>query len=165
MFSVGEKVVYGQTGVCIIEDIIEKELVRNQKRLYYVLKPVYQQNNIIYAPADSDKVFIRPVMTAREADQLILKIPEIKEKSQKKEMSAEEYRAELSSHQVSDLVGLTAVIYEKKKAVKAQKKKLGFSDEKYMRLAEDLLFGELATALDIPVSDVVGYISEKLNNK
>lgn len=50
MFSKGEKIVYGSTGVCVIEDICEKELIRNQKKLYYILKPLFQQNNTIYAP-------------------------------------------------------------------------------------------------------------------
>lgn len=161
MFAKGEKVVYGQTGVCTIEDITEKELIRNQKRVYYVLRPLFQQNNIIYAPADSDKVFMRPVMTAQEADELILKIPEIK-KSARKELTAEDYKTELSAHESTSLVQLTAAIYEKKQAARAQKKKLGFSDEKYMRLAEDLLFGELSVALGIAVDDVTGYIESKL---
>ena len=75
MFAKGEKIVYGSTVVCEVTDICEKELIRNQKRLYYVLKPLYQQNNIIYAPVENGKVFMRAVMSAAEADDLILKIP------------------------------------------------------------------------------------------
>lgn len=165
MFSVGEKVVYGQTGVCVVESIAEKELIKNQKKTYYVLKPVFQPNNIIYAPTDSEKVFIRPVMTRKEANELILKIPKIKAAAESCEHSADNYRAELSSHKISDLVGITAAIYEKKQNARAQKKRLGFSDEKYMRIAEDLLFGELSVALGIPLAEVTDYISKKLENK
>lgn len=162
MFEKGQTVLYGQTGVCTVEDIAEKELVRNQKRLYYVLKPYFQQNNTIYAPADSDKVFIRPVMTAPQADELILKIPEIKAKIKNAEITQEECRTALSSHSCDDLVRLTAKIYEKKKSAQAEKKKLGFSDEKYLHLAEELLFGELSVALGIPRDSVQDYIKQKI---
>lgn len=164
MFSAGEKIVYGQTGVCVIEDIAEKELIKNQKRLYYVLKPLNQQNNIIYAPADSDKIFIRPVMTREEAEKLILQIPEIVSKIKQGVLSVDDYREKLSSRKSLELVELTAIIYEKKKIAKSNKKKLGFSDEKYMHIAENMLFGELAVSLDIPIEQVPGYIENKLKN-
>ena len=45
---------------------------------------------------------------------------------------------------------------------KANKKKLGFSEERYMQLAEELLFGELATALEIPYDEVMEYIEKRL---
>ncbi len=162
MFSKGEKVVYGSTGVCVIEDICEKELIRNQKRQYYVLKPLFQQNNVIYAPLTDGKVVMRPVMTAKEADELIAKIPEIKEKGSERDFSKEDYRTEFLPHECTDLVMLTSVIYEKRKAAAENKKKLGFMDEKYMRLAEDLLFGELSVALDIPFDSVKDYIKEQI---
>ena len=41
MFKKGDAVVYGQTGVCIIEDIVEKTLIKNEKKKYYLLKPVF----------------------------------------------------------------------------------------------------------------------------
>lgn len=164
MFSAGEKIVYGQTGVCVIEDITEKELIKNQKRLYYVLKPINQQNNIIYAPADSDKIFIRPVMTREEADKLILQIPDIVSKIKQGVLSVDDYRAKLSSRKSLELIELTAIIYEKKKITKSNKKKLGFSDEKYMHIAENILFGELAVSLDIPIEQVPEYIENKLKN-
>lgn len=162
MFSKGEKIIYGTTGVCLIEDICEKELIRNRKALYYILKPLFQQNNIIYAPVENGKVAMRSVMTAEEADALILKIPEIKKNSVAYSLSQDDYRNELSSHQCIDLVKLTTLIYEKKKTAQANKKKLGFVDEKYMRLAESLLFGELAIALDIPYDDVHKYIEQRI---
>lgn len=163
MFNKGELVVYGQTGVCTVADICEKELIKKQKRLYYVLKPVNQENNTIYAPADSDKVAIRAVITREEAEELISKIPEIIEGSDSLDDSKEEYRSCLSSHRCADLVKLTAQIYQKKKTAQENRKKLGFMDEKYMHLAEALLFGELACALEIPVEDVKDYIANRLD--
>ena len=42
-------------------------------------------------------------------------------------------------------------IYRKRDEVHSRKKKLGSVDLRFMKRAEDLLFGELAAALDIPL--------------
>ena len=60
----------------------------------------------------------------------------------------------LESHSCNELLELAVKIYSKKQAVKKAKKKLGFIDEKYLKRAEELLFGELATALDILPTEV-----------
>ena len=162
MFEIGEKVVYGNTGVCILEDIVQKEIIRNKKQEYYVLKPLYQQNNTIYAPVDSDKIFIRKVISKSEAEELIEKIPRITEEMVV-DNDPDMYRNALSSHDCKVLVAITAIIYQKKRTAISLKKKLGFGDEKYMRLAENLLFGELACALDIAIEEVPGYIKAKID--
>ncbi len=164
MFSVGDLVVYGKTGVCRVEGQCEKELLKNQKRMYYVLKPANSDNSVIYAPTDSDKVFIRPIISKSEAEELILKIPQISEENGKRILTKEEYEEKIKTHRCEDLVGLTNNLYNKKKSALENRKKPGFVDEKYMALAEKLLFGELAAALEIPIEDVKKYISQKLNN-
>ena len=164
MLKIGEKVVYGKTGVCIVEGQCEKELVRNQKRKYFVLKPLGSDNNTIFAPVEGNKVFIRPIITRQEADELILKIPEITEASADIELTRDQYEVMISTHNCEDLVGLTFRLYHKKKSALENRKKPGFVDERYMALAEKLLFGELSAALEIPFEDVKAYIGKKLNN-
>lgn len=162
MLKIGEKVVYGKTGVCIVQGQCEKELVRNQKKLYFVLKPLGNENNTIYAPAEGNKVFIRPIITKDEADELILRIPQITEDCENIELDREQYEAMIATHNCEDLVGLTFRLYNKKKTALENRKKPGFIDERYMALAEKLLFGELAAALEIPFDQVKNYIGEKL---
>ena len=162
MFEIGERVVYGQTGVCEITDICEKEIIKNQKKKYYVLKPFYQQNNTIYAPCDSEKIFMRYVMTKEDADELISQIPQIKQENSDKDFREEDYRRLLSGHRREDLLIITSRIYNKRRSAYANKKKLGFSDEKYFKTAEGLLYGELAVALGIELCEVEGYIKSKL---
>ena len=153
MFNKGDKVFYGQTGVCIVEDISEKILTKNVKRLYYTLRPLYQQNNVIYAPVDSDKVFIRAIISKAEAQKLVETVPELCKKVLD-EQGEEDYKKMFESHSCNELLELAVKIYSKKQAVKKAKKKLGFIDEKYLKRAEELLFGELATALDILPTEV-----------
>ena len=56
-------------------------------------------------------------------------------------------------------------LYAKKKKTEAQKRKFGAIDERYMKRAEDLLFGELSAALEIPKGDVRQYIHDRLQGK
>ena len=149
MFNKGDKIVYGQTGVCIVEDIAQRELIKHVKRLYYKLRPIYQQNNIIYAPAESDKVLIRPVISKDEAAALIKKMPEIYGDASQ---SAED--GEFGFANCEELAATAVRIHRKKRAAKSAHKRLGFTDEKNLEHAERLLFGELAEALEIDVNEV-----------
>ena len=153
LFNKGDKVFYGQTGVCVVEDVSEKILTKNIKKLYYTLRPIYQHNNIIYAPALSDKVFIRKIISKAEAQRLIKSVPELLNKVLDGQ-TEEDYKAALESHSSEELLELAVRIYAKKQAAKRIKKKPGFVDEKYLKRAEELLFGELAAALDIPFEEV-----------
>jgi CarD family transcriptional regulator len=50
----------------------------------------------------------------------------------------------------------------KRKEREKQNMKMGAVDENYMRRAESLLYGELSIALEIPASDVPGYIAKRV---
>jgi len=45
-----------------------------------------------------------------------------------------------------------------------RQKRIGSTDEKYLRRAEGLLFGELAVALEIPLDDVPAFIENRLGS-
>lgn len=77
MFGMNDLIVYGKIGVCEIIDITSPDLDGLEKdRTYYVLRPT-DGKSIIYAPVDT-KVFMRPIITAEEADRLIDGIPQVK---------------------------------------------------------------------------------------
>lgn len=163
VFKIGDKVVYGQTGVCVITDICEKEFIRNKKNKYYVLSPLTLSNNVIYAPVEDPKVFMRHIITKEQADGLINSIPEIVENMEKTlESDKDGYREEINNHTLSGLVEITTHIYAKKKECSAFKKRLNAVDEKYMKIAENLLFGELSEVLEIPFEEVPKYIAKKI---
>lgn len=151
MFNKGDKVIYGQTGVCVVEDIAQRELIKNVKRLYYKLRPIYQQNNIIYAPAQSDKVFIRSIISREEAEQLISKIPDIYKAALESEDADSE---ENKPTTCEELAAVAVKIHRKKKAAKSAHKRLGFTDEKNLEHAEEMLFGELAEVLELDINEI-----------
>ena len=62
-----------------------------------------------------------------------------------------------------DRVRLIRAVYAKGRAAAKKGKRLGQVDERSMKRAEDILHGELAVALNIPVDGVKDYISNVLN--
>lgn len=73
MFSVGEYVVYGGNGVCLIDGIGMPQCAAQGEKAYYFLAPVSYQG-MIYAPVDGT-VPMRRIMTGEEARALLCAIP------------------------------------------------------------------------------------------
>ncbi|MEA5010401.1 MAG: CarD family transcriptional regulator [Angelakisella sp.] len=165
MFSSGDLIMYGNTGVCKVVGTAMRSFSSDvQKKLYYELEPVYQ-GGVIYTPAENPTVFMRPVITEGEARELIDMIPSIQAEAYHSRALNDlsgHYGAKIQTHDCRDLVELTMSIYEKKRAAAKQKRKVGAVDERFMKRAEELLFGELAAALCIPRTDVQKFIAARL---
>ena len=164
MYNVGELIVYGSTGVCRVVEIAPSNRPNMSKdTLYYTLEPLYQ-DGIIYVPVDNDKVFIRNVISKEQAEQIIDMIPgiEAEECRVSNKQLAEQYKAAFASHNCADLVELIVSIYNKKQYVQAHHRQLGQMDVRYMKRAEELLYGEFAIALNIPKEKVQSYIGKRI---
>jgi CarD family transcriptional regulator len=168
MFQVGDLIIYGNTGVCRVADITVPESSNaDDGRLYYLLEPLYQ-NCAIYSPVDHPKVFMRPIITAAQAEKLIRQIPSIEAEAYYNSVLrqlADHYEDYIKTYNCRDLMELTMSIYAKKKISEQQKRKFGAIDERYMKRAEELLFGELAAALGIPKEDVPDYIAGRVSRE
>ena len=165
MYNVGDLVFYGSTGVCRIVEIKKPNVVKEkEERLYYTLKPLYQEC-MISTPVDNDKVFMRPIITKEEAERIIDTIPNIQaEAYYNRALSqlSEHYAETIKTHSCKKLLELTMSIYAKKQDAKKQNKKFGAIDERFMKRAEELLFGELAAALNIKKEEVMPYIEARV---
>lgn len=168
MFQKNDLVVYGRTGVCRVMDITTPDFFRakpgEEKKLYYMLKPLYQ-GGTIYAPMDNPKVLIRPILTAAEAKRLVDMIPTIGVQAYYGGSTQElrnHYQTLMQTSDCADLMELVMSIYAKKVYVEQTKRKFGAVDEHFMKEAEQLLNGELAASLDIPMNEVSDYIAAKV---
>ena len=72
------------------------------------------------------------------------------------------YQANLRQHSCRSLLQLTMSIHAKQAQAEAQKRRLGMVDERFMKQAEQLLYGELSAALDIPYDEVQPYIASRM---
>ena len=163
MYTIGDKIIYGSSGVCVVEEICTPNFSREERgKKYYKLRPVYGTETI-YAPVDT-KAFMRPVMTRAEAETLISRIPEIEEytiKSHSMTALRQEYEECFRDHSCENYVRLAKAIYMKGH----QNKKLGQTDQRYMKRAEDTLHNELAVALGITPAEVPAYIHSMLEKQ
>lgn len=164
MFKTGDLIQYGSTGVCRITEIKDVKLSAKEKKPYYVLQPLYQ-NCVIQTPVDNKKVFMRPIISKEEADNLIDMIPTIEVEEYHSHVMrelTEHYEASIQSHNCEDLLELTMSIYSKRRSLNQLNKKIGVIDERFMKRGEELLYGELAAALDIPRDEVQDYIAQRM---
>ncbi len=164
MYQIGDLIVYGGTGVCRVEAIEAQKLRGSaEERQYYVLKPLYQ-DGIIRIPVDT-KVFMRPVISREEAEKLIDAIPNINAEAYHDRnftQLAAHYQQALGSHECADLIELVMSIYAKKQYVESKKRKFGQVDARFMKRAENLLYGEFSVALGIDFDDVQSYIASRV---
>lgn len=160
MYEIGDLIVYGSDGVCRVESIGAPDISGASKdRLYYTLAPLYRTGKI-FTPVDG-KVFTRPVITRDEAVCLVRCIHTTEAKvcdTKNLRLLSEHYQAALTSHDCTDLVRLIKAVYLKRQSFAESGRKLGQIDERYLKRAEDLLYGELAVALELERDSVPGYI-------
>lgn len=165
MFKVGDYVVYGNTGVCRIEDIGPLPIGSKDKD-YYTLVPVYGRNSKLYTAVDSDKVVIRRTLTKEESDNLIDAMEEIDTLSICDEKKREEvYKETMKTCDCREWVRMIKTLYLRKMERLSRGKKVTSSDERYLSMAEDNLYGELAFSLDIPREKVGEFITERIKEK
>lgn len=166
MFQPGDLVVYGTTGVCRVESITRPNLTgADRDKQYYLLKPL-QQDGVIYTPVENQKVPIRPVISAKEAEALIDLIPTMQAEACRAptlQALAQHYQTVVRSNDCRDLIELMMSIYTKRRQVESQKRRLGMVDERYMKQAERLLYGEFSVALGISFEEVQPYIAQRVD--
>lgn len=165
MYQKGDLIVYGSSGVCRVEDIgaLKGAGGVREKRDYYTLSPVFG-SGVIYIPADTG-IFMRPVLTKEQVDELIDRIPALEEKecdlSNLRQLT-EHYHAAFESHQCEDLLRLIKALYQRGQNTLKQGRRIGLTEMKYRKHAEELVHGEFAVALGIPYEEVPEYISTRL---
>lgn len=165
MYKKGDLVFYGSTGVCRISEIGTPEFCTDDaEKQYYFLSPLYG-TEVIYAPTDTP-VYMRKALSRLEAEELIAQMPDIRENSYdetNQKLVAAQYQTSIETHSCEELVRLLKAIYVKNTSTTLRGKKIGQTEQKYMKRAEDLLYGELAAALGIERDDVSAYIEERID--
>ncbi|MGN0627769.1 MAG: CarD family transcriptional regulator [Oscillospiraceae bacterium] len=165
MFSIGEFLVYGSSGVCRVEDICERDC-GNGKREYYVLQPVYDNRSTLYIPTDSEKLatHAKALLTEQEIYEIIDNMPEESfDWIANDRERTDAFRNILEEGSRKDIARLMRTIYLRKTELAARGKKLRSADETMMQRAEKLLFGEFAWVLGISPAEVTGFISERVS--
>ena len=149
MFSKGEYVVYGNHGVCYVEDITYLNMPGSDtERLYYVLRPTNAKGSTVYSPTDNVRVPLRTVMTTEEAQEVLEEMPQIHEAEVANERFREEtYKEIMKSCDFRQIAGLTKLLVKRRKQRLKQGRKFTSLDERYLKASDDFLSSELSQAL------------------
>ena len=161
MFEKGETVYYGTAGVCKVSDICRSPFDKNDGRMYYVLEPNdFSDGTIIYAPVENSQVLLRPLMTAREAEELIASLSAMEPMEILNEKHRrEEYRAALRNGTPGSIARMIKTICLRKRAAAKIQKKVSDTDTEFDKLARKALLGELAAVMGTDVHEA----EEKVN--
>lgn len=164
MFEAGEYIVYGNTGVCKVEEITKMTVPGSDAdRLYYTLEPVYDKGCRLFTPVDNQKVKMRPVLTKKEADELIGKIKEIDLLWVNDEKNREQiYKEAIRTCNCEEWVRIIKTLYLRKRERIAAGKKVTSSDARYLHLAQESLYGELSIVMGIPKDQMEDFIAKRV---
>lgn len=160
MMMTGQLVMHETAGVCRVDGETTLDGLPGK---YYVLTPLYLNDAKFYTPLDGSKVKIRPVMTKEEALELIDRLPDappitFEHLNDQKLRSA----AILKSGDSYQLACLAKSLYQDQQRKSRQSKRSGVTDNTALKKVETLLFGELATALELEYQQVLSYIEQNV---
>ena len=165
MFEVGDYIIYGNNGVCKITNVGPMDMPGVPKsKLYYTMTPCYIRDSSIFTPVDNDRVVMRKVMSRQEAEKFLETAEDIDKLDIKEEKHREqEYKAAILTCDPTVLVGIIKTIQDRMQDRIAEGKKVTASDTKYIHIAEDSLYGDLAISFDMEKDDVKAYVKNRID--
>ena len=164
MFEKGDYVVYGSTGICVVQDVTTMEMQGvDCKKPYYVLEPYGQPGRRIFTPVDNPKMRLRRISSKEEVLAMIDRIPQLEQIGVTEEKLREQvYKEHMRSCDCVNWIRMMKTLYIRRQERVRQGKKVTATDERYMRLAEDNLYTEFSISLELPRQQVQGFITERL---
>lgn len=164
MYHVGDQVVYGMHGVCVIADT-ETKVVDGKSVIYLVLEPLGQEGARFLVPSHNPAAMgkVHAVLSREELDVLlssdILREPSwISEEGRRKQV----YRELIASGDRIRLIQMVCALYRHRSQLSASGKKLHLCDDNFLRDAEKLLASEVAVIMGISINEAKQYLRTKL---
>ena len=163
MFSVGELLIYGTNGVCRVDEVCSSPFDAADTRLFYKLTPTPDRANlVIYTPIDNEKVVIRPLMSEREARELLDSLSEIGVIVVPLEKKRRDiYRELVATAEPKVYVSIIKTVAQRREEFKRTRRRLPDIDNDAEHIAKTGLYGELAAVLGLSREEIHNMITEK----
>lgn len=164
MYKVNDLVMYRNIGVCRVTDISSRE-VCDQEGTYYTLKPVNDDKSTIYVNVENKKVMMRYLLSPDKVEAIVSNIGSIQGFVCDNDRERDQHYKELiNSGDTTKWIQVIKGLYIRKKQREQKGKDLSQQEERMFKTAEKLFYSEVAYTLDIPMEDVVGYITDKVGH-
>ena len=158
-YSIGDHVMYGMSGACEIVEIGTLEFAGPEK-VYYSLKPVYDERDTIYVPVAKEDEIARKVVGKKEAQKTV---KEIREGSIEGDLpdrdTCSSILQEADGLEVANLIRHLRLLRSQNKR---NHKGLNIADAKLLTYAERIVTSELAVALTLSMEDAFSMLNEAL---
>ncbi len=164
MFQVGNKIRYGQAGVCRIEEIRSMQF-GGEEQDYYVLMPLFKPGSLLYVPTQNSELVEKmlPLLTAEQIHQIVR---DVKSRPVQWERSfrlrSENAKKALSSGDRRDALYLIKTIYSHKKEIAAEGKRIHTTDDYFLKDAENLIYFEFSVVLQKEYDKIAESIRSEL---
>lgn len=167
MFAIGDYVISGSNGICLVQDITTLNISGVDKnRKYYLLKPVFASGSTVYVPLDTANTTMRKALSKEEALSVIKSIPQIPFIPLADEKTLERtYKEYIRQNSCEGWIKLIKTIYLRKEKRILKGCKVTAVDSRYFKQAEDYLYGEFSVALDMTKDEVRAYIEDTLSKE
>ncbi len=165
MLNIGESVIYGSHGLCMVRDILVPSfLERGKEKQYYMMISAVDAGSVLYVPVDGAEDKVREVISADYAEGLIDDIEDIEELELPEGKKAEPAILEVIKRNVADeMMGLVKSLRRIKATREAEGKRFATLNEKYLNMAEKLLYTELAYSLETEKDNIKRRVLELLS--
>ena len=162
MFEIGEHIVYGTNGVCLVTDICPSPFDKRDERMYYVLKPISGPvAAVIYTPVDNDRVPMRRLLSAEQIEGLLSRIPSIPPLSIAVEKTRRDtYRAAMSAADPDVYVSLIKTVLDHRAEIAITGRRLPDFEIEYDTLAKRHLYTEISVILGLSMDEMDAYIAK-----
>lgn len=166
-FEVGQYVVYGTNGICMVDSI---ELVSfaagTPKEYYYVLRQHKNPSNKYFVPLKNEALLstLREPMRREDIEDILMGLSDddVTWISDRRERG-ERFRDILHEGVSGRLLSMIICIYEKKRELAKSGKKLSVTDQTTLKSAEKLVEEEFAWALEMDPGEVPAFIRRRLH--
>ena len=156
MFCVGQTVLYGTNGVCVVDDVTEKRIGKT-KMQYYVLKPVCTNTSTLFVPVGNTQLVskMRCILTADEAKAILRELPPCGDWNDNKIERSEQFRSVITEGACVELIRMIRLIRAHEQEQVGKGKRLHITDERFLKEAEKMVCEELSLVLDISRDEVL----------
>lgn len=164
-FQVGNYVVHSSQGVCLVKDRVFNSFASGSEKEYYVLAPLHDQRNTRYIPVEAAHKSLRDIMSKDQMMNCIKNLPnvigEINLSKNAKKMFIEQANRSMDT---IDKIRLMKTMYLIKEECEKKGKSMSYADEMVLREVENFFFGEISIVMDIPMDEVLSFISMTIEN-
>ena len=166
-FDVGQYVVYGTNGICMVDSIELMSFTPGEpKEMYYVLRQNKHSETCFFVPFKNEELLskLREPMRREDIEDMLMGLADDDVKWVSDRRARGDYFKSILNEGVSGhLLNMIICIYEKKRELARQGKKLSVTDTTTLRSAEKLLEEEFAWALGITPQEVPAFIRKRLH--